>query len=331
MKALVYTGPHQLAYQTVPDPVPAQNDVLVDVSACGICGSDMHAYHGFDERRPAPLILGHEASGIVASGPGKGRRVTVNPLVSCGQCDMCHSGRGHLCPERVIVSLPARPGAFAQSISIPAGNLVDIPASLGQVQASLAEPIAVAYHAVDLGITRLARPVSAASTVVLGGGAIGLTSALCLSLRGARAISVGEPHAGRRKTLERAGPMRAYDPAGAQAPRDGSVDLVIDAVGAVATRQAAFRMVRPGGVIVHIGLLPGQEGVDVRRLTLQEITFIGSYCYTMVDFRETVAALAAGHFGPLNWYEERPMSEGARAFQDIDTGKTDFAKIVLRP
>jgi threonine dehydrogenase-like Zn-dependent dehydrogenase len=81
---------------------------------------------------------------------------------------------------------------------------------------------------------------------------------------------------------------------------------------------------------VHLGLLPGLGGVDVRRLTLQEITFVGSFCYTKVDFRETVAALADGRFGSLNWFEERPMADGARAFQDIDAGRTDFAKIILR-
>lgn len=331
MKALVYTGPNKLELREERDPVPRNDEVLVRVSACGICGSDMHGYHGHDERRPAPLILGHEASGHVVNGPRAGERVTVNPLVTCGRCDACLDGRMHLCPERVILSLPARPGAFAELISVPESNLVRVPDGLDQVQAALAEPIAVAYHAVDLGIRRLARPLSAAKTVVLGGGAIGLTSGLCLALRGARDIGLGEPHAGRRRTAERAGPIRAYDPGGKDAPRDGSVDLVIDAVGAVATRQAAFRMVKPGGVIVHIGLLAASDGVDVRRLTLQEISFVGTYCYTMVEFREVVAALSARAFGDLGWYEERPLAEGARAFADIDAGRTDFAKIILRP
>ena len=331
MKALVYTGPNSLVVREERDPAPRNDEVLMRVSACGICGSDMHAYHGHDERRPAPLILGHEASGHVMSGSRKGERVTLNPLVTCGRCDACLDGRMHLCAERVIVSLPARPGAFAEVVSVPEANLVAVPEGLDQVQAALAEPIAVAYHAVALGLTRLARPLSAVTSVVLGGGAIGLTSALCLALNGGREIRLGEPHAGRRRTAMRAGPIAAYDPTGPHAPKDGSVDLVVDAVGAVATRQAAFRMVRPGGVIVHIGLLPGSDGVDVRRLTLQEISFIGTYCYTMVEFREVVAALAAKRFGDLNWYEERPLAEGARAFADIDAGRTDMAKIILRP
>jgi threonine dehydrogenase-like Zn-dependent dehydrogenase len=128
-----------------------------------------------------------------------------------------------------------------------------------------------------------------------------------------------------------AAPVRAYDPTGSDVPAPASADLVIDCVGAVATRRDAFRLVKPGGTIVHVGLLPGVDGVDVRRMTLQEITFVGSYCYTAVDYREVVAGLATGRFGALDWFEERPLADGARAFADIDGGRTDMAKIVLRP
>jgi threonine dehydrogenase-like Zn-dependent dehydrogenase len=331
MKALVYTAPNTLVYKDTADPAPKNDEVLVQVDACGICGSDMHGYHGHDERRPAPVILGHEASGVVMTGALKGERVTVNPLVVCGSCDACIGGRSHLCPSRMIISTPARPGAFAGLITIPERNLHKVPQGLDQTRAALAEPIAVSYHAVNVGARSLTRPLSAARCVVLGGGAIGLTSALCLALRGAHDVRVAEPHAGRRKTITKAGPFKAYDPDGTDAPKDASADLIIDAVGAAATRAAAFRLIRPGGVIVHLGLLRGAEGVDVRRLTLQEITFTGSFCYTDLDFAETVSALGEGRLGPLNWFEERAMKDGARAFQDIDDGKTDYAKIILHP
>jgi threonine dehydrogenase-like Zn-dependent dehydrogenase len=108
------------------------------------------------------------------------------------------------------------------------------------------------------------------------------------------------------------------------------VDIVIDAVGAKATRAAASRMVRPGGVIVHVGLLPGHEGLDVRRITLHEISFIGSYCYTESDFRDVVHALAAGRFGTLSWVSRVPFSAGVRAFDDLDQKRTAAAKIVLQ-
>lgn len=331
MHALVYTGSHTLTYREEPDPVPLNDEVIVKVEAVGICGSDMHAYHGYDERRPAPLILGHEAAGIATSGRLAGRRVTVNPLVTCGTCDYCLGGRSHLCRSRQIISMMPRPGAFAEFVRVPEQNLVEIPASLAITKAALAEPMAVSYHAVQLGLRISPRPGSTLSAVVLGGGAIGLCAALVLAMEGVGRIAVGEPNAARRATVERSGRFAAYAPGAAAEPAAGSVDLVIDAVGAERTREAACRLVRPGGVIVHIGLLPGHGGLDVRKLTLQEVTFVGSYCYTMVDFRETVTALASGLLGALDWFEERPLSEGAGAFADLDAGRTAAAKIVLRP
>jgi L-iditol 2-dehydrogenase len=331
MKALVYTAPLTLAFRDEPDPVPANDEVVVKVEAVGICGSDMHGYHGHDERRPAPLILGHEASGIATGGRLAGRRVTINPLVTCMTCDACLDGRAHLCPSRQILSLAPRQGAFAELVRVPEANLVELPAGFGLVQAALAEPMAVAYHAVHLGLARLARPGTSARAAVLGGGAIGLASALVLAMAGVRSISVAEPNAARRATVTRAGEFHAHAPDAADAPMTGSIDLVLDAVGAEATRAAACRVVKPGGVIVHIGLLPGHAGVDVRRITLQEITFIGTYCYTMVEFRETVDALASGRLGSLDWLEERPLRDGARAFQDIDHGRVAAAKVILRP
>jgi threonine dehydrogenase-like Zn-dependent dehydrogenase len=226
--------------------------------------------------------------------------------------------------------MPAWPGAFAQFVRVPADNAVPIPDHLPIEHAALAEPIAVAWHAVKLGAGLLARPLAACRVVVLGGGAIGVTAALVARLFGAGDIRIGETNALRRATIEAAG-FTAYAPGAPEAPAENSADLVIDAVGAAATRAAACRLARPGAVIVHAGLLPGHDGLDIRKLTLQEIIFTGTYCYTPTDFAETVAALAAGRFGALDWYEERPLAEGARAFADIDAGTIAAAKIVLRP
>ena len=166
---------------------------------------------------------------------------------------------------------------------------------------------------------------------MIGGGAIGLAAALVLAMHGAHSITVADPNAARRKTVERSGPFKTYAGGTTQAPADASADLVIDAVGADATRADACRLVKPGGVIVHIGLLPGSAGLDIRKLTLQEVTFVGAYCYTMVDFRDSVTALALGRLGDLSWFEERPLSDGASAFRDIDNGAAGAAKIILRP
>lgn len=330
MKALVYRGPGLIGLEDVPHPVAEPGEVVVKIAAVGICGSDMHAYHGHDERRPPPLVLGHEAAGRIAEGPRKGERVTINPLVTCGICELCRDGRSHLCARRQIISMPPRPGAFAEFVRIPERNLLAIPDDMPFRTAALAEPLAVAWHAVRLGAEALYLPLAAARCCVLGGGAIGVGAALSLHRFGAAAIALAEPHSARRRAAATL-PVEPYAPGEAAEPEPGSIDLVIDAVGAAATRVAACRMAKPGGVIVHIGLLPGQDGLDIRRLTLQEITLRGSYCYTEADFRHVVAALAAGGFGPLDWVRHMRLDEGAEAFAALDKGEIAAAKIVLTP
>jgi threonine dehydrogenase-like Zn-dependent dehydrogenase len=331
MKALVYTAPHRIELRELATPVPAAGEVLLKVEAVGICGSDMHAYHGHDERRPAPLILGHEAAGVIAAGLRTGEAVVINPLVSCGLCQACRSGRQHLCADRQIISMPPRPGAFAEFVTIPERNVIALPAGADFAKAALAEPVAVAWHAVRIAAAHLYEPLATASALVLGAGAIGLASALVLHAFGARDIWIAEPNQLRRDTARRSGPFQVYDPSGEPGPGASSVALVIDAVGAAETRAAASRLVAPGGVIVHVGLLPGAAGFDIRRITLQEITVIGSYCYTPRDFEDVVGALMADRFGDLSWIELRSLADGPAAFRAIDQGETAAAKIVLRP
>ncbi len=331
MKALVYIGPNSLVLRDEPEPTPESGEVLIKVDAVGICGSDMHAYHGHDARRPAPLILGHEAAGRIVGGPRAGERVTINPLVVDPSCPYAVEGRWHLSPTRQIISMPPRQGAFAGYIRIPERNVVPIPDAMPIAHAALAEPVAVSWHAVRLGVEKLHQPLAACRVVILGGGAIGLAAALVARHFGAGDIRIGEPNPLRRSTIERQEGFAVHAPGGAGEPAASSVDLVIDAVGAAATRAAACAMIRPGGVIVHAGLLPGLDGLDIRKITLQEITLTGTYCYTPTDFIQTVAALAAGRLGALGWFEERELAAGAQAFADIDAGRTPAAKIILRP
>ncbi len=329
MKALVYNGPEQLNFQDMPDPVRGARDCLIRIEHVGICGSDMHAWAGHDERRPAPLILGHEAAGLVIEGPLKGQRVTVNPLVSCGVCDMCTGGRENLCARREIISMPPRQGAFAELLTMPVGNLVVLPDGFPSQIAALAEPLACGWHAVRLGSRVLDNPIAEASCLVLGGGAIGLGAALVLASQGAAQIWVAETNAARRSIVAQSGPFKVYDPTTEAGP--DAVDLVVDGVGFEATRKAAFAKVRPGGVISHIGLGSASGGVDVRRATLQEITFIGTYTYTQQDFRNTAQAIFDGHLGALDWPEIRPLSDGPSAFAEIKTGQAAAPKIILVP
>jgi threonine dehydrogenase-like Zn-dependent dehydrogenase len=331
MKALVYTGHNTIVYCDEPDVIPQPDEVLVRVEAVGICGSDMHAYHGLDDRRPPPLILGHEAAGRIVVGPRAGERVAINPLVVDPTCPYAVEGRWHLSPTRQIISMPPRPGAFAELVRIPERNVVPIPDDLPIEHAALSEPIAVSWHAVRIGMEKLHQPLAACRVVILGGGAIGLAAALVARHFGATTIFVGETNPLRRQTISNSEGFSVYAPGGSGEPAAGSADLVIDAVGAMQTRAAASALVRSGGVIVHVGLLPGNEGLDIRKITLQEVTVTGSYCYTPVDFRQAVDALATERLGGLTWFEERPLADGARAFADIDAGSARAAKIVLRP
>ena len=327
MKALVYDGPEMLAFRDVADPVPQVGQQLIKVLSVGICGSDMHAFLGHDERRPAPLILGHEAAGEIVGGPRDGERVTVNPLVTCGICQACVSGHDNLCPERLIISMPPREGAFSQYLVMQDDNLVTVPDHVSLDAASLAEPIACGWHTVRLAKAALSG--DAKTALVIGGGAIGLGAALSLSAQGVADVIIVEPNALRRDDLNTKCQQTAISPD--DLPNDAQFDLVIDGVGYAATRATASAHARPGGVIGHIGLGEGTGGLDVRRMTLQEITFIGTYTYTAQDFRDTAAAIFDGRLGLLDWTEQRPLSDGAAAFADIRAGRTAAPKIILRP
>ncbi|WP_425093414.1 alcohol dehydrogenase catalytic domain-containing protein [Tropicimonas sp. S265A] len=326
MKALVYTAPEALEYREMPDPDPG-SDPLIRIDSVGICGSDMHAYLGHDDRRPAPLILGHEGAGTIVGGDRDGQRVTINPLVTCGTCAACLSGRDNLCATRQIISMPPREGAFAQYVVMPARNLVQVPDHVSLEQASLAEPVAVSWHAVRLGLEAMA-DVRRDTALVIGGGAIGVAAAVSLVAQGVPQVTLVEPNEIRRAYLGLTAP---YNIAAPDEIADQMFDIVVDGVGYDATRATASARTRPGGVILHIGLGGGNGGLDMRRITLQEITFIGTYTYTAQDFRDTAHAMFDGRLGPLDWVETRPLSEGARAFSDIRSGRVAAPKIILKP
>ncbi|MEL7345262.1 MAG: alcohol dehydrogenase catalytic domain-containing protein, partial [Pseudomonadota bacterium] len=201
MKALVYEGVEDLAVRERADPVAPAGEQLIRVEAVGICGSDMHAYLGHDARRPAPLILGHEAAGTIVGGAMDGRRVTVNPLVTCGVCPACRFGRENICPDRQIISMPPREGAFAQYITVPDSNLVTVPNEISFETAALAEPLAVSWHAARLALNAL-HPADEKRALVIGGGAIGLAAALCLKAMGCQEVVISEPNDARRAHLE---------------------------------------------------------------------------------------------------------------------------------
>lgn len=327
MKALVYTGVEELEFRDVADPTPADDHHLIRIDSVGICGSDMHAYLGHDERRPAPLILGHEGAGKIVGGPRDGERVAINPLVSCGTCPACVSGRDNLCATRQIISMPPREGAFAQYVAMPGSNLVTVPDDFSLEKASLAEPVAVSWHAIKLGLQSMADD-RRDTALVIGGGAIGVAAAISLQAQGVSEVTLVEPNDVRRSYLAQSAAYRIAKPD----EINGTLfDITVDGVGYDATRATASAATRPGGVLLHIGLGGGSAGLDIRRMTLQEITFIGTYTYTAQDFRDTCAAMFDGRLGALDWTETRPLSEGAAAFADIRAGRVPAPKIILKP
>lgn len=323
MKALVYTGPEAMEYRDAPCPVPEADQQLICVDSVGICGSDMHGFLGHDDRRPAPLILGHEAAGVIMGGDRHGDRVTVNPLVGCGTCSACQAGQDNICAQRTIISMPPREGAFAEKLAMNTDNLVSVPDHIPLSKASLAEPIACGWHAARLGL----RIVEAQRALVIGGGAIGVGSALSAMALGIGDVTLVEPNDLRRDYLRKMDEFKVTTPDDA----GNGYDLIIDGVGYPATRAQACAAVRPGGVITHIGLGSGEGGMDVRRMTLQEITFIGTYTYTPQDFRDTAQAIFDGRLGALNWTETRHLKDGEQAFNDIRAGRVAAPKIILKP
>jgi len=328
MKALVYTGTKETEIRDAPEPAPGPGEALVAVEAVGICGSDLHAWHGHDPRRVPPLILGHEAAGRVLEGTDPGRRVVLNPVIVCGRCRYCAGGRSNLCPERTLIGMQ-HPGAFAERVAIPERNLIPLPEGMAPEAAALTEPCATAWHAVELGRAALWQPLAESRVLVIGGGSVGLLAGLILRHHGCAELRLAEVNPLRRATAEAAG-LATLDPTAAPAEA-GGYDLVVDAVGSQRTRAAAVEAVAAGGVVSHLGLQDWAGDFDARRVTLSEIAFLGVYTYGEADLRASVEALHAGALGDLAWAEARALEDGAQAFHDLDRGRTAAAKIVLRP
>lgn len=333
MKALVYTQPLEVQLLDRPAPELVDGEVVLRIDAVGICGSDMHAFHGHDPRRKPGLVLGHEFCGTVVKSADasfqEGLRVTGNPLITCGTCDYCVQGRNNLCSNRTMVGM-SRPGAFAQYMSIPTSSLIDIPQDMPALHAALTEPAATALHAVNMSLKAMSRPLPENRTLIIGGGAIGMLAALLLKAYGCRDTVLAEVNPLRRQSAELHAGVMTYDPRETQ-PQESGFDYVIDAVGSKLTRISALSAVKPGGVVMHVGLQDWASEIDMRKLTLAEITLMGTYTYTTADLRATVKLLHEGAFGDLSWVQSVPLDEGAQAFADLDSGRLATSKVVLVP
>ena len=237
-------------------------------------------------------------------------------------------GRQNLCAQRDLIGM-YRAGAFAEKIAIPERNLITVPDDMPGAHAALTEPGATGLHAVLLAERVISRPLSESCALVIGAGSVGLLTALILRDKGVGEIVVAETNPLRRQLVKKHCDFKLLDPIQEQAAPQ-HFDCVFDAVGGGVTRDQAILACRSGGVIVHIGLMDNKGSMDVRALTLREITFIGAYTYTPVDLRVTLNKLYSGALGDLGWIEQRPLSDGGEAFSELLQGSCPAPKIVLQ-
>jgi threonine dehydrogenase-like Zn-dependent dehydrogenase len=327
MQALVFKDYRKMTLDDIPPPQPNPDEVIVGVAACGICGSDLEGYMGtpgMRNRRVPPLLLGHEFAGTVLEGPPEwlNRPVAVNPLVSCGDCSQCRSGRPHLCPKRSLIGLN-RPGAFGEKVAVPLSQLHALPEDFPLWRGALAEPLAVALHALELAGTLLNRRV-----IVFGGGTIGFLTAWAVARAGAY-VEVVEISEARRQQLASLG-FEAVAPTALPpvAAPEGGAEVTFDTVGLGVTRQQALSHLLPGGTAIMVGLHDDDHPFSFYPLLLQERRLQGSYSYSDADFRHAVAL--AGEL-PESFAVREPLEVGPASFEELAAGKTHHLKILLEP
>ena len=309
MKALVFTGPGTLELLDVAEPEVADGEVLVQVRAAGICGSELHGARRPGFRKP-PLIMGHEFAG---TRPG-GERVVINPILSCGECDLCRRGLRHICPRRAIIGVH-RPGGFAERVAVPSSALRPVPHWLSWEAAAVVEPAANAVHA-----WHRTGPAVGARVAVIGCGAIGLLCVLAALAGEAGSVDVTDLAAER---------MAAARGLGAAAGElRGEYDVVIDAVGSAATRAKSVAHQRPGGVAVWLGLAEEEAGFDANALVRGEKQVLGSFAYSDEEFADAMALLRNTN---LDWTASYPLAQGAAIFTELMNGGTRPVKALLRP
>lgn len=310
MRAMVFTGPRVVEMCDVAEPVAGPGELLIEVAACGICGSELHGVTKPGFREP-PLVMGHEFSGTTADG----RRVSVNPIISCGACGLCRGGQEQLCRDRAIIGIH-RAGAFAHLVAVPAAAVHDLPDSLSWLEAALIEPLANAVHAVAL-----ADAGPGARIGVAGAGTIGIVSLLVARHAGHR-VEIADLSEARLALVTQFG----ADSAGPAL--EGEFDVIIDAVGVAATRSASLRQLRPGGTAVWVGLGNADTGFDAQDAVRQGKTIKGSFAYTNAEFAQAVQLATELELG---WATPFDLESGAEVFTGLMNGRTDLLKAVLVP
>jgi 2-desacetyl-2-hydroxyethyl bacteriochlorophyllide A dehydrogenase len=344
MQALVYHGKHSLAIEDQPPPQPGEDEILVRVTACGICGSDLHGFLGHSARRDAsvPLTMGHEFAGqIVELGAGihgqkqslaVGDRIVVQPQIYCGHCPACRSGRQNICPNMDIVGIE-RPGAFAELVAVPAHRAFLLPEGLSELDASLVETLAVEVHLFRKMAAPLPRTVA-----ILGGGAQGLLALQLARLSGAEKVLVSDVVPQRLALAERMGatavlPADQVDVVKAilDATHGWGAELIVDTAGVPITRQQGVAALAPGGTLALIGLGIGETTLNFLPVVGKELDIRGSYCYSDDDFQRALELIAAGQVTVGDMIDVAPLNEGASLFQRLLDEPGSLTKVLLQP
>ncbi len=338
MKGIVWHGPEQMSVEEVPRPTVEPGTVVVRPTATGICGSELEGYLGRMGNRTPPLVMGHEFAGTVTEvGEGVdegllGRVVAVNPLSSDGTCRLCRAGLTNLCPNRRLVGIHS-PGGFAEYTLAPAENVYPLPEGVEARTGALAEPLANGVHVARLGLADGLGEVEHA--VVIGGGTIGLMCLQAAVLDGIPEVHVVEPVEARRGQALSLGAAAAHE-SGEEAGlaleerTEGlGVDLVIDAVGAEATRRAALDLLRPGGRVVLIGLHDDETTLGFHGVVRGQFDLQGSYAYTAEDYEQALEWLVEGKAGIGELPPVLPLEEGPGAFANLVAGPSAQIKVFL--
>jgi L-iditol 2-dehydrogenase len=343
LKALVYTEPYHLEYSEFPDPAAGDDDVLIRVKACGICGSDVQGFTGKTGRRIPPLIMGHEAAGTVEDAGRsvkdfrKGERVCFDSTVYCNTCEACRQGRYNRCESRQVlgVSVPAfkRHGAFAEYVAVPSWIVSKIPANLSFIHAALLEPASIGTHAANRA------PISNDDTVVvIGAGTIGLFILQAARLRGAAKVIAVDINEFRLDMAKNLGADKLINPlksdlseAVLQETEGKGANVTLEAVGYAKTFADAVSITRMGGHVVAVGNLEKKAEFDLQQLIAKEHTFTGSYA-SSGEFRDCIELVASGkiNVGPLI-SDVLPLADGPGAFDRLLKAEENLLKIVLEP
>ncbi|MBM7564027.1 zinc-dependent alcohol dehydrogenase [Paenibacillus sacheonensis] len=341
MQALVYEGPETMNMREVETPAPGADELLVAVAYSGICGSELSGFLGHNALRKPPMIFGHEFAGTIASmgadaaASGQwtvGQRVTANPLVTCGRCEKCASGRQQLCGSRKLLSA-ALPGSNAQYVAIPADFVLPVPDSVTLQQAAMTEPAACAIRAAEL-----ASPKPSDRVLILGMGPIGLLALQAVLQYGVRDVIAVDMNEERLAIARKLGAAHTVHPASTDTLGEvkrltagAGVDIAIDAVGASLTRGQCVLACTSGGRVVFTGLHEEQSSLPVNASIRSEIAMTGSFAYSDSNFRLALRWIEEGRIGLADGVVEVPLSEGAAWYKRLIASPGSLSKVLLVP